>query len=185
MSEVSGVIQSIDARSVAGGKTAYDIVVAGQRYGAGFFQPKVKVGDYVTFTAAINGNFKNVERGTLKASAYKPEAADAAPASGARPAVKQAVSSFDARQDAISRQAASNTAIAWVGFLHSAGALPVGSKSKGALQAALDTIREEYEKSFYERNTGVEWKDISPNPQVAEDSEDSDAGDSPEDIPWK
>ena len=46
---VSGVIQQIQTRSVSGGtKTAYDIYVNGQKYGAGLFAPKAKEGDYVT-----------------------------------------------------------------------------------------------------------------------------------------
>ena len=178
--QVSGVIQEIQSRSVAGGKTAYNLVIAGTSYGAGLFKPKAEVGQYVTFTVQMNGNFKNVERGTLKVSDYKPQAQDAAPA---KSAVKQAVGSYDSRQDTISRQAAANTAIEWLGFLATAGALPA-AKNKGAAQAAFDAMREEYEKYFYERNTGNEWKDISPNPTTydgAESEEDA----SPEDVPWE
>ena len=178
---VSGVIQEIQTRSVAGGKTAYNLVIAGQSYGAGLFKPKAEVGQYVTFTVQMNGNFKNVERGTLKVSDYKPQAQDAAPA---KSAVKQAVGSYDSRQDTISRQAAANTAIEWLGFLATAGALPA-AKNKGAAQAAFDAMREEYEKYFYERNTGNEWKDISPNPSTYEGGEAEEEDASPEDTPWE
>lgn len=182
MSQVNGVLQDVQARTVAGGKTAYDIVVAGQKYGAGFFKPKANVGDYVEFTASQNGNFRNVERGTLKVSANKAPATEAAIQRGST--VKAAVSSFDTRQDAISRQAASNTAISWVEFLFQAGALNVPASKKGQAQAIYDTIREEYEVKFYERNTGNEWKDISPNPSTDADPEDSDS-EIVEDAPWE
>lgn len=186
MSEVTGVLQDIQSRTVAGGKTAYDIVVAGQKYGAGFFKPKANVGDYVTFVEVANGNFKNVERGTLKASANKPAGyaePSAAPAAASKSGVRAAVTSFDTRQDAISRQAASNTAIAWVTFLQNAGALNIPTSKKGQAQAIFDTLREEYEVKFYERNTGNEWKDISPNPEQEDSAGVED--DTPVDSPWE
>lgn len=181
MSQESGVIQEIQSRSVAGNKTAYDIVIAGQRYGAGLYAPKAKVGDYVTFTVSQNGNFKNVERGTLKVGkAPKGEEQAAIKAK-----VGAAVNSFDARQDAISRQAASNTAIAWVSFLQAAGALTVPA-TKGKAQAALDLVRKEYEKEFYEANTGNAWKDISPSPKAEEDAGEYEGeAEEPEDRPWE
>lgn len=180
MSEVSGVIQQIKTKQVGPQKkTAYDIQVAGQWYGYGFFKPSAKEGDFVTFTAVANGNFLNVERGTLKVG-------KAPASSNTQSTVARAVNNFDSRQDAISRQAASNTAIAWMTLLHEAGALPTGNKTKGALQSALDTIRREYEKEFYEGNTGQEWKDIRPASSAAEvaDEEYTDDSDSVDDAPW-
>lgn len=176
--ELSGVIQQIKTKKVgAQQKTAYDMQIAGQWYGYGFFAPKAKEGDYVTFSATQNGNFWNIDRGSMKVGK--------APTEAAKPSgnVRAAVNTFDARQDTISRQAAANTAIEWLGFLATAGALPA-AKNKGAAQAAFDAMREEYEKYFYERNTGNEWKDISPNPTTydgAESEEDA----SPEDQPWE
>ena len=71
-------------------------------------------------------------------------------------------------------------------FLHEAGALATTSKSKGALQETLDTIRRQYEKEFYEANTGQEWKDIRPNAKPEEGSQDSfgSESDSVDDAPW-
>lgn len=186
MAEVSGIIQKIDSRKVSNGtKTAYDIYVAGQKYGAGLWAPKAKEGDYVTFNANQSQYGFDVERGTLKVGkAPKGEVAAAASAN-----VRAAVNSFDSRQDAISRQAASNTAIAWIVALQQAGALALpASKTKGAAQAALDTIRREYEKEFYEANTGNEWKDIRPkssagNEEMEFDDVDGDDAED-EDAPW-
>ena len=176
--ELSGVIQQIKQKKVgAQQKVAYDLNINGSWYGYGFFAPKAKEGDYVTFSATQNGNFWNIDRGSMKVGK--------APAEAAKPSgnVRAAVNTFDARQDTISRQAAANTAIEWLGFLATAGALPA-AKNKGAAQATFDAMREEYEKYFYERNTGNEWKDISPNPTTydgAESEEDA----SPEDQPWE
>lgn len=181
MSEVSGVVQSISSRDTNAGKM-WDIVVGGQKYGAGKFRPKAEEGQYVTFGVVNNGNFKNIERGSLKVSDKKPSYEEKTSGSTSSYPSK-AVNSFDARQDAISRQAASNTAIEWVKFLHEAGAVAVPASKKGQAQAVLDTIRLEYEKKFYERNTGNEWKDISPTKVDAEDSNIEDTEDESE--PWE
>lgn len=183
--EISGVIQKIDTRKVSNGtKTAYDIYVAGQKYGAGLWAPKAKEGDYVTFNANQSQYGWDVERGSLKVGKAPP--AEARAATSAK--VAGAVSSFDTRQDTISRQASSNTAVAWIAALIAAGALPIStSKSKGSQQEAMDVLRQQYEKEFYEANTGNEWKDIRPktssDSEEAEfDDSDSEAGD--DDTPW-
>ena len=179
--QISGVIQAIKQKQTKIGPM-YDLQVGGEWFGIGKYAPKAKEGDYVTFTPEYNGNFKNVERGTLKVSQHKP--AGAGNASSAQQAVRSAANSFDARQDAISRQAASNTAIAWLTMLHTAGALPVStSKSKGGQQEALDVIRRQYEKEFYEANTGIEWKNISPK-QDAESDADDNGEEEAENDPW-
>lgn len=183
MSQVSGIIQSIESRKVSNGtKTAYNIIVAGQSYGAGLYAPKAKEGDYVTFTAEQNGNFLNVERGTLKVGKAPAGEAKGTAASAASN-VKQAVGGYDARQDAISRQAASNTAIAWLTVLHNVGALPA-AKSKGDHQQVMDTLRREYEKEFYQSNTGNTWKDINPTKTVEADDEVAEDSADLEDAPW-
>ena len=179
--QISGVIQQLKSKQTKIGEM-WDINVNGDWFGVGKYKPKAKEGDYVTFTPEYNGNFKNVERGTLKVSANKPaNVGNSAPATN----VRAASNSFDARQDAISRQAASNTAIAWLNMLHTAGALPIAtSKSKGSQQEALDTIRRQYEKEFYEANTGIEWKNISPNKadEANADEEGEEEGDAD---PWQ
>lgn len=176
MSNVTGIIQSVSIRSTSAGEMS-DITVAGQRYGAGLARYlKAKEGDYVTFEVEEreNGKYKNVKRNTLKISKNKP------PAEALEAAKATAKGSFDARQEAISRQAASNTAIAWVSLLQSAGAIEVPAakaKSKGGLMAYYDLIRREYEKEFYEHNTGNAWTDISPKSEEEVAEEVSDAGD--------
>lgn len=158
MSEIQGVIQEVKTKQTSTGKTVYDLVVGGATYGFGFFPPKAKAGDYVKFSA--EGQYNNVTRGSLKVNANKPPPDVVAAAVASMPKA----GGFDNRQDAISRQAASNTAVAFMTLLQSVGGLPV-SGTKGKIQESLETILHGYEQAFYERNTGVAWKDISPTPK--------------------
>lgn len=186
MSTVTGVIQSITTRSTRAGDMA-DISVAGQRYGAGLVKYlKCKEGDYVTFEVEENGNFKNVTRNSMKVSKNKPPADAVAEAK----ATASKGGGFDARQDAISRQAASNTAIAWLDLLRQMEAINITAtqaKSKGGVMSYMDTLRREYEKEFYEANTGNEWKSIAPNKdkeEAYEGAEEESASDA-DDTPWE
>lgn len=183
MSTCTGVIQSITTRATRAGDMA-DIQVAGQRYGAGLAKYlKAKEGDYVTFEVEENGNFKNVARNSLKVSKNKPPAEAVAEAKATA-----GKNSFDSRQDAISRQAASNTAIAWLELLQKMDAIHVTAtqaKSKGGTMAYLDTLRVQYEKEFYEANTGNEWKSIAPTKDEEEESYEDAAEQSSDDSPWE
>lgn len=186
MAQVAGVVQEIQERPVAGGKTAYNVVVGGQGYGAGLYAPKAKVGDYVEFEVDEARGYKNVARGTLRVSANKGPA-PATAAAQAAPA-KPNTSVYDNRQDIISRQAAANTALQFLNLAVTTGALelPKSTSKKGAALDALDTLVHKYTEVFYERATGTEYKDISPDAKVEEEAEGPDVGeDTPvEDIPW-
>ena len=186
MAQVTGIVQEIVFKQTSAGQMA-DIVVAGEKYGAGLAKYlKAKEGDYVTFELDDSRGYKNVGRNTLKVSKNKAPPEAVAEAANTRQNVAKAVSGFDMRQDAISRQAASNTAIAYMSLLQAAGALPVSaSKSKGAAQASLDAIREEYEKVFYERNTGQVYKNISPSAPEEEGEAKDEVTDSPDDDAWE
>ena len=186
MAQITGIVQEIAFKQTSAGQMA-DIVVAGEKYGAGLAKYlKAKEGDYVTFELDDSRGYKNVARNSLKVSKNKAPPEAVAEANATKANVAKAVNGFDARQDAISRQAASNTAIAYMVLLHAAGALPVStSKTKGAAQASLDAIREEYEKVFYERNTGQAFKDISPSAPKEDVSEDSAEADVPDDDAWE
>lgn len=182
---VSGIVQEIKQtpRIVQGqSKIAYDLIVGGQKYSAGFFAPKANVGDYVTFDVEDRNGFKNVAPRSLKVGK--------APAGAVAEAAKVVASgsgSFDKRQDAISRQAASNTAIAFMSLLASQDALPVpASKSKGDKQAAIEALLQGYEQRFYEANTGVKWTDISPSEKeaITTDRHTEAQGAADEDQPW-
>lgn len=174
MAQVKGVVQAIETKQVSGGtKTAYSIVVGGQGYGAGLFKPKCKEGDYVTFEVEMNGNYKNVARNSLSVSDYKPTAEDAPSKTSAATSGysnKSTGVDWDAkakadaeRQDTISRQASSNSAIAFMQIMSANDALGLPkSTAKGAQAKALTALLRKLEVEFYERNTGKVWVDITP-----------------------
>ncbi len=189
MAEITGVVQDVVVRDVAGGKKSYDIVVAGQKYGAGLYAPKCKVGDYVKFELDDSRGYKNVGRNTLKVSTNKapPEAL----AEAAATTIKSTTgNSFDVRQDTISRQSAMNSAIAFMTILASTDSLGLpAANAKGKKAETLETVLAKYTQEFYERNTGSKWKDIAPastetEVAPAEVIEDSPV-DEPVDSEWK
>lgn len=177
---VTGVIQSIEERQVSGGRTAYNVRVAGESYGAGLYKPKAKEGDYVKFDVEMNGRFKNIARNSLKVSKNKPPA-EAVAASKAAPSA----GSYDGRQDVISRQAAMNSALTFMNLLHGAEALAIpASGSKDKKEAAALALLQGYIKDFYELNTGQEYKDISPKKEEpAEEQEEDNPPFEEEDVP--
>lgn len=169
MAEITGVVQEIETRSVAGGKTAYNVRVGGESYGAGLYAPKCKVGDYVKFGLDESRGYKNIERNTLKVSANKPPAEALAAAAATAPQQNSQGMSVDARQDVISRQSATNSALAFLTLLttNDAMGLPAAT-AKGKRVEVIESMLHQYEKEFYERNTGLAWKDISPKPKPEE-----------------
>ena len=185
--EVTGIIQSIDEREVSGGRTAYNIRVAGESYGAGLYKPKAKVGDYVKFNVEMNGRYKNVARNSLKVSKHKPPA-EAVAASKSAPAK----GGYDDRQDVISRQAAMNSALTFMALLQTAEALAIpASGSKDKKEAAAVAVLQGYIKDFYEMNTGQAYKDIAPKKEepaeeAADDNPPFDVEDDvlPDDDAW-
>lgn len=174
MSTVTGIVQKVEKMQRGQWEMA-DIYVAGQKYGAGPAKfLKAKEGDYVQFESEQNGNFLNVVRNSLKVSKNKPPAEALEEAKKTSSNVSQAVKGFDNRQDIISRQSASNTAVAYMQVLQAADAIavPAGkAKSKGGIMEYYDTLLAEYTKFFFESNTGQEWKDIRPSAKSEEEDE--------------
>lgn len=168
MTDITGVVQEIQVKDVAGGKKAYNIVVAGQAYGAGLYAPKCKVGDYVKFELDEARGYKNVGRNSLKVNqkGAPPEAvAEAAATAGV---AKDA--GGGAKQETIERQSASNTAVAFLAVAQAADALGLpASGTKGKKLEALDILLEKYTSYFYERNTGKEWKDLVTKKEAAKE----------------
>lgn len=170
---VTGIVQEV--KSVQrGNRTAYDIVVAGQTYGAGLYPPKCKEGDYIKFEVDDSRGYKNVGRNTLQVSKNKPPAEAVAEAAASAPKQNSAGSSVDARQDSILRQSSMNYAIQYLGVLAQAGALAVPA-TKGKQQEYVDTLRKKYTQEFYEANSGLPYKDISPNQTEAAEAGEEEA----------
>lgn len=185
MSTIKGVVQAITTRDVAGGKKAFNIMVAGQEYGAGLYAPKCKEGDYVMFELDDSRGYKNVGRNSLKVSANKP------PAEAIEEAVATTVKSstgslVDNKQDVISRQSAANTAVEFIKVLSANDALGLPKdNAKGKKQELLEQILAKYTQEFYENNTGVKFKSISPSAKETEVEEPAGDDDAPADEAWQ
>lgn len=183
MSYVTGVVQDVKAKNVAGGKTAYDIVVGGEAYGAGLYRPKCNVGDYVKFELDDSRGYKNVARNSLKVSANKAPPEAVAQAKATAPKTNSAGNTVDAKQETISRQSALNSAIEWVKVLASAEALGLPATSKkGTKSEAMDTILAKYLQLFYEQNTGLKYTNIAPGAKESIDGDEEDADEEQEDV---
>lgn len=130
----------------------YDLVFSdSNRVGVGKFQPKnAVVGEYYSYDITMNGNFKNLKPGSLS-KLDKP--AGVTPPSAA----PNFVPSGDKRQETISKQAAVNTALAFVNLLVSTDALPIPKTAKSAEKADLiqETV-DHYTGHFYKQATGQE-----------------------------
>lgn len=184
---VTGIIQEINKKSVAGGKFAYDVTVAGKSYGYGLYPPKAKEGDYVKFDIDDSRGYENVARNSMKVSSGKPPPEVVAQNEASIPQKNSEGTSFDGRQDVISRQSARNTAVAYMNVLAVSGALAVPA-TKGKQMEFMDTILTKYTQEFYEGNTGLAWKDISPGQtDEVEDAPDDDTPDAetPADSEWQ
>jgi hypothetical protein len=182
--EVTGIIQEIRKKNVAGGKTAYDIVVGGEAYGNGLYPPKAVEGDYVKFEVDLSrAPYKNVARNSLKVSKGKPPAEAVAAAAATAPQISSTGASFDARQDSIVRQSSTEYAVAYLGVLAQAGALAVPT-TKGKGQEYMDTLLSKYIQTFYEANTGLKWKSIRPGADKEEDAGETPDEAAPEDDNW-
>jgi hypothetical protein len=186
MTQITGVVQEIRAKPVAGGKIAYDVVVGGEGYGAGLYAPKCKQGDYVQFELDDSRGYKNVARNTLKVSKNKAPAEAVAVAASTLPPRASTGALVDSRQDVISRQAALNSALQFLAVLASTDSLGLPkTDTKGKRMEALETMLTKYQQDFYENNTGVKWKDISPSRKEEAEATASDESDAPADSEWE
>lgn len=148
--QVTGVVQNIQGRQTSVG-TMYDIIIDGQSYGNGKYAPRdVQVGDTVSFTAEVKGNYRNVSRGTLRKVGAQANTAPL-PVVGPPPGNKPIV--FDDRQAVISKQAALNTAISMVQLLleKDAVALPKAVADKAS---AIEALVAHYVNAFHTFSTG-------------------------------
>lgn len=160
---MQGFVQQVATRKTKIGDM-FDLVVNGDSYGHGKYAPRgISAGDYVEFVTEMNGNFRNIARGTLKkidppagAAAAAPAVQNTSPSAAANaPARTYVANSFDDRQVVISKQAALNTAIAFVEVATKTGAIAL-PEAKGKGLAILDRAVFEYAAKFHKFSTGVE-----------------------------
>ena len=158
--KVVGTIQDISSRSVAGNRTAYGIVIDGNNYSVGLYAPRgVAVGDNVEFEVEVNGQYRNVARGTLRkvygaaATASSPSTPSPAP-QGVSGSVsgKPFVSDTD-RQSIISKQAALNTAISYVNVLLETESVPLPKTAADRL-AFIESLVFDSTAKFHKFSTG-------------------------------
>lgn len=151
--KIQGRVDYINERDTRVGKM-YSIKVGGTNYGVGKYPPRgIAEGDMVEFGVEYNGNYANVARGSLR----KVEGSSAPPASPQASSGPQKVGAFDQRQNIISKQAALNTALAFLEFAHKAEKLPVpAAKNQGF--GYLRTLWMEEAAKLYELNTGEVWE---------------------------
>lgn len=177
MPSIRGFVQEVKELSTAYGPM-FNVIVNGESFGAGKFKPRVNQGDAVEFEFEQKGRFKNITPKSIRAvdpstiQATSPTVSRAAPAAAASRAAD-----FTKNQDTISKQAARNTAVAFMNILAGQDALPVAKTAKAgdkfdALRGILDKLTEE----FYNYSIG---KDSTPLTSAAEAASPED-----EDGPW-
>lgn len=152
MTKVEGRVDFIDAKPTSTGKTMYKVKVNGVSYGAGLYPPKFKVGDNISFTATMNGNYHNMETRTVTILPASAAPAPMAPRSSGAVGGNQ----WDTRQDTISKQAALNSALTAVEILVAIGGVPGMAKAKteaDKFQLFAKTL-DELRKDYYFQNTG-------------------------------
>lgn len=143
MSMVVGTVEEVTSFNSSAG-TLYGIKINGENYGTYKTKPNCNKGDTVSFRFKANGNYKNVDMKTLEIQAGVPQATPelARPAPPREPYVD--------KQPIIARQAALNTAVAFLDVLVAAGAVPgIGKTTKpeeayGILEALLNEKADEF-----------------------------------------
>lgn len=174
MPKSQGVIGEIKLQDTAYG-TMYNFVINGETFGAGKFPPKgVASGDYIEFEFEEKGRYKNLNSKSVK----KVAAPTGAQVATAAAATVTATRSFGKDQETISKQAARNTAVAFLTLLASQDAIPVAASAKPPARfEAIRAMLEKLTQEFYDYSTGK-----SPTPLT--DSAESATIAEPADGPW-
>lgn len=161
MSTVTGTVTAVKEFVVGSGKTMYSIQVNGALYGCGSYRPKCSEGDIVSFDYTMRGEYKNVEGRTLKVTGK-------ASVEAVQAAVKQYPAAADNRQTVISKQAALNSAMAFVELLTKHDAVPgIGKTTKQEDKyQILDSLVLEKMGEFYAMNTGEELDTTAEKPKA-------------------
>lgn len=152
---MQGYIQAIEQKETSAG-TMYDFKIDGRSIGAGKFPPKgFKPNDYVNYEVVERGKYLNLKPGSM--SKANPPAGIPAPAqpAAATSSSAAAIANHDAREEAHSRGAATNTAVAWFKILQDADALPIAaSMAKNKKADAMYGVLKEFIGQFYTLTTG-------------------------------
>lgn len=157
MSKATGVVESIKAFGDV--KKMYSVTVSGKRYGFGSYPPKCEVGDEVEFLYEQKGEYMNADNRSLVVIAK----ATAASLTSAAVAGSKSYGKDPATQTTISKQAALNSAIAFVNILAHMDAVPGVTKTAKPEDryAILEGIVTEKTKEFYFQSTGTEFPEVA------------------------
>lgn len=152
-----GYITSITPKQTSAG-TMYDFLIDGRSIGAGKFPPKdIKAGDYVNYEVEARGNYLNLKRNSMSKATPPTSEAPPAPqmAASGSTATSKALASYDAKDEAYSRGASLNSALAFVKILAASDSLPFPANAKKDTKADLMfRVVQEYMGRIYEMTTG-------------------------------
>lgn len=158
---ITGIVEAIVTKPSG----FVDVKVNGRAYNHGKYAPRdVRQGDTISFEydTVQRGQYTNyniVPRSIRKAEGAVPSQQTSQNYTEAAKPAKREYGGYDARQDVISKQAAVNTALTFVQFAVSQGAiapLPKTAKDAERLTLIRAWVLDEAKK-FYELNTGNIW----------------------------
>lgn len=153
MSTAKGVVEKIQTTDYQG-KAMYNLTVSGERYGFGSNKPKCSEGDTVTFEYEQKGAYKNGNSKTVEVVAHATSQPYASAING--PAGVDYRGKTTATQTTISKQAALNSAIAFVNGLVNLEAVPGITKTMKAEERydIMEALVYTKTKEFYKQSTG-------------------------------
>lgn len=146
-------LQEIIKKPTTAGEMVDFLFSNGDKIGCGKFPPKfARVGEYYSYEVEMRGQYKNLKNGTF-AAMEKP----AGVAPPAAPAPSTGGYSGGGRnsdtQKVISRQAATNTAVAWITLLQDADALPIPKVKTDKKADLMEGLLHEYMDKFHTMST--------------------------------
>lgn len=151
MSNTTGTVESISTRDF-NGKTMYNLKVSGEMYGFGSNKPNCKEGDFISFEYEQKGAYRNGNSKTVKVTS----AGTGAASTGSTGYVGGKTT---ATQTTISKQAALNSAIAFVNGLVAVEAVPGITKTMKAEEryGLMEALVYTKTKEFYKQSTGEDF----------------------------
>lgn len=165
MSNGKGVVEKIAEFPSAGGKIMYNLTISGDRFGFGSNKPNCNEGDTIEFEYESKGQYKN---GNSKSVTV---VAKAAAGSSGSVGGGSSYGKSPTTQTTISKQAALNSALAFVNILVAAEAVPGVTKTAKAEDkyGILESLVVEKTHEYYAQSTGTEWPEEEIESRPIED----------------
>lgn len=162
MSNGKGVVEKIGEFKSASGATMYNLTISGDRFGFGSNKPNCNEGDTIEFEYEQKGQYKN---GNSKSVTVVAKSAGPVSSGGG------SYGKTPATQTTISKQAALNSALAFVNILVAAEAVPGVTKTAKAEDkyGILESLVVEKTHEYYAQSTGAEWPEEEIESRPIED----------------